>query len=134
MTALRGKVRKGEGKMSGRQGQICIRPAALMIFRLIVAGICMVALKACGGGGSNSPDPIPPNTPPTFDQSLYTLSVVEGGSAIGVVAATDAEADKLVYSVSGEDAESLVISGVGRLSFQTPADYERPNDCDANNE
>jgi hypothetical protein len=105
-----------------------------MIFRLIVAGICMVALKACGGGGSNSSDPIPANTPPTFDQSLYTLSVVEGGSAIGVVAATDAEADKLVYSVSGEDAESLVISGVGRLSFQTPADYERPNDSDANNE
>jgi hypothetical protein len=89
-----------------------------MIFRLIVAGICMVALKACGGGGSNSSDPIPPNTPPTFDQSLYTLSVVEGGSAIGVVAATDAEADNLVYSVSGEDAESLVISGTGSLSFR----------------
>jgi hypothetical protein len=58
---------------------------------------------------------------------------VEGGSAIGVVAATDAEADNLVYSVSGEDAESLVISGTGSLSFQTPADYERPNDNDANN-
>jgi len=133
MTALRGKVRKGEGKMSGRQGLICIRSAALMIFRLLVAGSCMLALKACGGG-SNSSDPIPPNTPPIFDQSLYTLSVVEGGSAIGVVAATDAEADNLVYSVSGEDAESLVISGTGRLSFQTPADYERPNDSDENNE
>ena len=96
--------------MSGRQGLICIRSAALMIARSVVAGICMLALKACGGGGGSSSDSIPPNTPPSFGQSLYTLSVVEGGSAIGVVAATDAEADNLVYSVSGEDAESLVIS------------------------
>ena len=120
--------------MSGRQGLICIRSAALMIARSVVAGICMLALKACGGGGGSSSDSIPPNTPPSFGQSLYTLSVVEGGSAIGVVAATDGEADNLVYSVSGEDAESLVISGTGSLSFQTPADYERPNDSDANNE
>jgi hypothetical protein len=105
-----------------------------MIFRLIVAGICMLALKACGGGGSIPPIPSHLTHHRSFGQSLYTLSVVEGGSAIGVVAATDAEADNLVYSVSGEDAESLVISGTGSLSFQTPADYERPNDSDANNE
>ena len=73
-------VSRGEGKMSGRQGLICIRSAALMIARSVVAGICMVALKACGGGGGSSSDSIPPNTPPTFGQSLYTLSVVEGAA------------------------------------------------------
>ncbi len=81
------------------------------------------------GGG----DP-PPNTAPVLT-SPTSFSLAENGTAVGVVAATDANGDALGYSISGgADAALFQIDGTtGALRFSAAPDFEAPGDAGADN-
>lgn len=92
--------------------------STLIIFTIVGCG--------GGGGGTSIPEtPAPPsNNPPVFSSSS-SFDVEENQTAIGSLAATDADGDTVSYSVSGDDASSVSIdSSTGALSFVEPPDYE----------
>ena len=78
--------------------------------------------------------PAPTNTAPTIT-SAEAFSVSENSTAVTTVAATDAEANILTYSIlSGSDADKFWIgSGTGVLTFLSAPDYEIPTDLGSNN-
>jgi autotransporter-associated beta strand protein len=77
---------------------------------------------------------LPSNTAPTIT-SGGTFSVAENSTAVTTVAATDAEANALTYSIAGgSDADKFWIDpGTGVLTFLSAPDYESPTDLGANN-
>ena len=83
---------------------------------------------------SNDPsdDPVS-NSPPVFDENPITFEVTEAGSSsVGVLTATDADGDSLVFTLSGTDSEHFNVVGEA-LSFLEPPDFEAPRDDDQNN-
>nr|WP_217345447.1 cadherin domain-containing protein [Noviherbaspirillum sp. L7-7A]MBV0879728.1 cadherin domain-containing protein [Noviherbaspirillum sp. L7-7A] len=76
----------------------------------------------------------PPNTAPAFTSSS-AFNVAENGTAVGTVAATDAESQALTYSlVAGGDAALFTINATtGALSFAAVPNFEAPADIGANN-
>ena len=78
--------------------------------------------------------PAPANTAPAIT-SGGAFSVPENSTAVTTVAATDAEANPLTYSISvGADADKFWIdSGTGVLTFVSAPDYESPTDVGADN-
>jgi autotransporter-associated beta strand protein len=79
-------------------------------------------------------NPAPVNTAPTIT-SGGTFSVAENSTAVTTMAAADAEANALTYSIpGGSDADKFWIdSGTGALTFLSAPDYESPTDLGANN-
>jgi len=77
---------------------------------------------------------LPSNTAPTIT-SGGTFSVAENSTVVTTVAATDAEANALTYSIAGgSDADKFWIDpGTGVLTFLSAPDYESPTDLGANN-
>ena len=64
------------------------------------------------------------DTAPAFTSS-GSFTANENQTAIGTVAASDADGDTVAYSLSGTDADSLEInSSTGVLTFKTAPDYE----------
>ena len=83
---------------------------------------------------SNDPsdDPVT-NSPPVFDENPITFEVTEAGSSsVGILTATDADGDSLVFTLSGTDSEHFNVVGEA-LSFLEPPDFEAPRDDDQNN-
>ena len=83
---------------------------------------------------SNDPsdDPVT-NSPPVFDENPITFEVTEAGSSsVGILTATDADGDSLVFTLSGTDSEHFNVVGE-TLSFVEPPDFEVPRDDDQNN-
>ncbi len=83
---------------------------------------------------SNDPsdDPVT-NSPPVFDENPITFEVTEAGSSsVGILTATDADGDSLVFTLSGTDSEHFNVVGE-TLSFVEPPDFEAPRDDDQNN-
>jgi hypothetical protein len=78
--------------------------------------------------------PTPANTTPTIT-SGGAFSVPENSTAVTTVAAADAEANLLTYSISvGADADKFWIdSGTGVLTFVSAPDFESPTDVGADN-
>ena len=77
------------------------------------------------------------NAPPVFTSSA-TLEVREPATAVGVITATDADAQDSVWAykiTGGADAARLRIdSTTGALSFNAAVDFERPADADLGND
>ena len=70
---------------------------------------------------------------PTFT-SPATASVAENQVAAYGAAATDADGDPLVYSLSGTDAALFTIdANTGEVSFRVAPDFEMPGDDDGDN-
>ena len=64
---------------------------------------------------------------PVFTSSA-TFSAAENQTAIGTVAASDADGNSITYSISGTDASSMSInSSSGVLTFNEAPDYETKN-------
>ncbi|MDY8108968.1 carbohydrate-binding protein [Fulvimarina sp. 2208YS6-2-32] len=63
-----------------------------------------------------------------------SLQSLENSTDAGVVAASDADGNALIYSiVGGADADKLTIDAqTGRLTFKTAPDFETPSDADGN--
>ncbi len=79
-----------------------------------------------------SDDPVS-NSPPVFDENPITFEVTEGGSTtVGILTATDADGDSLVFTLSGTDLAHFNVVGE-TLSFLEPPDFEAPRDDDQNN-
>ena len=72
---------------------------------------------------------------PVFS-SPATASVAENQRSAYTAVATDADGDPLTYSLSGTDAALFTIdpaTGVVRVSFRTPPDFEMPGSADGDN-
>lgn len=82
----------------------------------LVAGAGLVALVACGGGGSNAP--APPSTPstPSFVQQPQDLTRVAGQTATFTVAATANGTLSYQWQKNGAD-----LAGATSASYTTPA-------------
>ena len=77
---------------------------------------------------TNENDNIPVFTSPA------AVSVAENQTAAYMAAATDADGDALVYSLSGTDAALFAIdTDTGEVSFITAPDFEMPGDADRDN-
>jgi len=96
----------------------------------------LTLLTACGGGSSAAPSPVTPpaNNAPVFASDYEFTFDENGADPIGTVEATDSDGDAITYSVSGgSDADSILITESGELSFDAPPDFEAPVDSDENN-
>ena len=97
---------------------------------------CLVAvLSGCGGGGGGSGEAetsIAFNSPPSISSSLSD-SLLEGGVSIGSVETSDAQGDRVSFSLEGADAVHFTISDAGAVQFRSPIDYEARLDADSNN-
>ncbi len=92
------------------------------------SGIFMQRYDAAGG-----------NAAPTITSNgggvTAAINVAENTTAVTTVTATDANADTVIYSISGgADASKFTInSSTGALSFITAPNYESPTDSGGNN-
>jgi hypothetical protein len=94
--------------------------------------IFAVALTACGGGGGSSSDSQPNAAPELIGLTDYAID--ENTSIVTTIEATDADGDTITYSISGVDSSFLAIDpSSGLLTFQSPADYENPQDDNQDN-
>ncbi len=98
--------------------------------------LAMLALSACGGGGSPraTASPGPSNRAPTFT-SPPALSVPENTSGVFfTVAASDPDGNAVSFSLTGgPDQGRLRISPAGALTFVAPPDFESPGDSNRDN-
>ena len=89
-------------------------------------GFTILFLTACGGsssGSSGSSSTGPVNAAPVIS-SGNTYSVAENTTAIGSVAASDADGDALNYVLTGDDSSLVTLTGT-TLSFNAAPDFER---------
>ena len=103
----------------------------------ILVGLSMTAaLAACGGGGGGSSAPASvqvTNTAPTITDP-GALSLLEGGTTVATISASDAQNNSLSFSIaSGDDQELFAITTGGDLSFVSAPDFESPADADTDN-
>jgi hypothetical protein len=97
--------------------------------------IFIVFLTACGGGGGGggSSSGSQQNTAPEII-GLTDYVVDENTSTVTTIEATDADGDTVTYSLSGVDSPLLSIDpSSGLLAFQSPPDYENPQDDNRDN-
>ena len=76
-----------------------------------------------------------PNVAPAFT-SAETFSVAENQTAVGTVAAADANAgDSVAYAVTGgaDAAKFAIVAGTGVLTFAAAPDFEDPQDAASTN-
>uniref|UniRef100_UPI00188CAA4E beta strand repeat-containing protein n=1 Tax=Noviherbaspirillum soli TaxID=1064518 RepID=UPI00188CAA4E len=106
-------------------------PPELMIELRNTQALVPVATDFIGVVGGS---PAGNNTAPTFT-SPNAFSMPENSTAVGTVAATDAESQALTYSlVTGGDAALFNVNATtGALSFITAPNFEAPADAGANN-
>jgi hypothetical protein len=74
------------------------------------------------------------NSPPTLPASA-SASSAENQTAVTTVTASDANGDKLTYSITGgsDGGKFMIDPSTGVLRFITAPDYENPTDDDKNN-
>lgn len=92
-------------------------------------------LTACGGGGGDGDgnSGFQPNTAPELI-GVTDYVIDENTSTVTTIKATDADGDTITYSISGVDSSLLSIdSSSGLLTFQSPPDYEYPQDDNQDN-
>ena len=103
--------------------------------RFGVALLLTTGLSACGGGGGDSaPASIQEtNTAPTISDP-GALSLLEGGTSVATISASDAQNNSLSFSIaSGDDDALFAITADGALSFAAAPDFEAPSDADTDN-
>ena len=105
--------------------------------RFGVALLLTTGLSACGGGGGGG-DSAPAsiqetNTAPTISDP-GALSLLEGGTSVATISASDAQNNSLSFSIaSGDDDALFAITADGALSFAAAPDFEAPSDADTDN-
>ena len=68
--------------------------------RILMSVICLAILSACGGGGGGSAPATNPatNTAPSISDGA--LSLLEGGTTVATISASDAQNNSLFFSHS----------------------------------
>jgi VCBS repeat-containing protein len=103
-----------------------------------------VTVQASSSGGTSSAAleivvAPAPNTPPIITsfggEPTATIGVVENGTALATITATDDPGQVLTFSIVGGDDAALftIDSETGALSFAAAPDFEAPADNDVNN-
>ena len=99
-----------------------------------LGGLFVLALAACGGAGSDAPQP-PANLAPVFSGAT-SVSVDENtAGSVYSIGVSDPDGDTVSLSVvAGRDEDAFTIDLAGRsIAFATPPDFEAPGDADADN-
>ena len=102
-------------------------------FLASVAAIAFVT--SCGGGGGGSSPAVEQvtNTAPTITDP-GSLSLLEGGTSVATISASDAQNNSLTFSIaSGDDDALFTITSGGALAFAAAPDFEAPGDADTDN-
>jgi hypothetical protein len=101
-----------------------------MIARHLLKAGMILLLSACGGsGGSSAVDQIRE----VFSTSA-SVNATENGADVSYSVNLSALGNSLTYSISGgEDRALFGIDASGVLTFNTPPDFERPEDADGDN-
>ena len=97
-------------------------------------GFLLLALPACGGGGSDAPQP-PANRAPIFS-SAASVSVDENtAGSVYAIGVSDPDGDAVSLSVvAGQDEDAFAIDLPGRsIAFAAPPDFEAPLDANGDN-
>ena len=105
--------------------------------RAVAILAALAAVTSCGGGGgggSSAPAAVQvTNTAPTISDP-GALTLLEGGTAVATISASDAQNNSLSFSIaSGDDEDLFSITTGGALSFATAPDFEAPADSDTDN-
>ncbi len=89
----------------------------------------LILVSGCGGSSSSRS-----NNPPVFNPTI-SLNIPENTTSISTITATDADNDPISYSITGGADGSLfsINSTSASLAFQSPPDFEDPEDADADN-
>lgn len=106
-----------------------------------VLSMSVLALAACGGGGggggSSAGDAYSTgsssNSPPTINNTVLNISVMENQTSAFQIEASDADGDTITYNVGGEDQEFFDVSTSGVVTFKVAPDFENPSDANADN-
>jgi len=106
-----------------------------------VLSISVLAVAACGGGGggggSSAGDAYSTgsssNSPPTINNTVLNISVMENQTSAFQIEASDADGDTITYNVGGEDQEFFDVSTSGVVTFKVAPDFENPSDANADN-
>ena len=106
-----------------------------------VLSISLLAIAACGGGGggggSSAGDAYSTgsssNSPPTINNTVLNISVMENQTSAFQIEASDADGDTITYNVGGEDQEFFDVSTSGVVTFKVAPDFENPSDANADN-
>ena len=92
--------------------------------------IFIVVLTACGGGSSSDSQP---NAAPELI-ALTDYAINEKTTIVTAIQANDSDGDTITYSINGVDSSFLAIDpSSGLLTFQSPPDYENPQDDNQDN-
>jgi transcription elongation GreA/GreB family factor len=97
--------------------------------------LALVGLLAGGSDGDSDSAPVaPPPTPPTQTNtapsitSSSSFNINEGLTSVGNITATDSDSNILIFSISGDDASSFVLTNSAEksvnLSFVNSPDFE----------
>ncbi|MDB2434960.1 cadherin repeat domain-containing protein, partial [Luminiphilus sp.] len=70
--------------------------------------------------------------PPVLDP-IGNLTVLEGGTAIATITASDADNSPLQFTIEGVDSSSVILSESGSLEFLEVSDFESPADANTDN-
>ena len=90
-------------------------------------------LTACGGGDGGSNLGSQQNVAPKLI-GLTDYAIDENTSIVTTIKATDPDGDIITYSLTGIDSSLLSINpSSGLLTFQSPPDYENPQDDNQDN-
>ena len=100
----------------------------IFLFSLFVVASCG------GGGGGGGGDGYGGssgnmNGAPNITNSSFDISVQENQTTAFTVTASDPDGDTITFSLSGTDASLLSITSSGVVTFNSPPDYEAPNDA-----
>jgi len=105
----------------------------------IAGGLGILALVGLLAGGSDgdsdsTPAPVTPITPITPTNTAPSITsgssfnINEGLSSVGNITATDADSNILIFSISGDDSSSFLLTNSAEksvnLSFKNPPDFE----------
>ena len=94
----------------------------------------LFVIASCGGGGGGGGDGYGGssgnmNGAPNITNSSFDISVQENQTTAFTVTASDPDGDTITFSLSGTDASLLSITSSGVVTFNSPPDYEAPNDA-----
>ena len=96
--------------------------------------LLILTLTACGGGsGGGSSEPVSTNLAPTFSGATE-LNILEGLEDVATLTASDPEGSAVSFSLAeGDDSQYFALSSSGRLRFNSPRDFESPQDSNQDN-
>ena len=101
----------------------------IFLFSLFVIASCGGGGGGGGGGDGYGSSSGNMNGAPSITNSSFDISVQENQTTAFTVTASDPDGDTITFSLSGTDASLLSITSSGVVTFNSPPDYEAPNDA-----